>query len=305
MYKVWIRGKIIDEDKAVVNVLSPTSQFGLNVFEGIRCYWNDEKKVLYVFRLEDHLKRLAQSCKLLHIPMPYSIEEIIKFFKETIQTNNFHGDCAMRMTIFGDGMGSWHSTENFDIFIAPIKRDRTDIDKLEGKSASISSWQRINDNILPPRAKVGANYINSRYGFLQVKSDGYDLPLFLDSLGKVSESSGACIFLVKDSKLITPSLSSSVLESITRDTIITLAKERNIKTEERVVDRTELYVADELFLAGTAAEITSVTSVDGYKIGNGKIGILTKELFREYLDLVSGVDSRYDKWRMEVLRLEK
>ena len=297
---VWIRSKIVKEHEAVVNVLSPTSQFGLNVFEGIRCYWNQDEKRLYVFRLEEHLKRLEQSCKLLHIPMPYSFDEMNEYFNETIIANNFQGDCAVRMTIFGDGIGSWHSTENFDIFIAPIKRERTNIDKVTGKSACISSWQRINDNILPPRAKVGANYINSRYGYLQVKQDGYDVPIFLDNFGKVSESSGACIFFVKNGKLITPSLTSSVLESITRDTVIVLAKEKGLQVEERVVDRTELYVADEVFLCGTAAEITPITSVDRYEIGNGKVGEISRGLYKEYLDLVSGVNKRFPKWRRKI-----
>lgn len=297
---VWIRGKIVKEHEAVVNVLSPTSQFGLNVFEGIRCYWNQDEKSLYVFRLEEHLKRLKQSCKLLHIPMPYSLEEMTGFFNKTILANNFQGDCAVRMTIFGDGIGSWHSTENFDMFIAPIRRERTDVDKVTGKSACISSWQRINDNILPPRAKVGANYINSRYGYLQVKQDGYDVPIFLDNFGKVSESSGACIFLIKNGKMITPSLTSSVLESITRDTVIVLAKEKGLQVEERVVDRTELYVADEVFLCGTAAEITPITSVDRYEIGNGTVGEISKRLYKEYLDLVSGADKRFPEWRRKI-----
>lgn len=305
MYKVWIRKQIINENEAVVNVLSPTSQFGLNVFEGIRCYWNDKKKILYVFRLEEHLKRLIQSCKLLHIPVPYSFNEMIKFFKETIKANNFKEDCAVRMTIFGDGLGSWHSKENFDMFIAPIKKSRTNIDNLKGLSATISSWRRIDDNILPPRAKVGANYINSRYGYLQAKADGYDAPLFLDTNGKVSESSGACIFLVRNGKLITPNLSSSVLESITRDTIITIAKEKELEVEERVVDRTELYIADEVFLCGTAAEITPIISIDRYEIGNGKVGKYTKNLLKEYLDIVSGVDEKYSNWRMEIIKEEE
>ena len=297
---VWIRKRTVPENEAVVNVLSPTSQFGLNVFEGIRCYWNKDEKNLYVFRLDDHLKRLIQSCRLLHIPLPYSLAKMKKYFIETIQANNYKEDCAVRMTIFGDGIGSWHSTENFDMFIAPIKRERTNVDKVEGKSACISSWQRINDNILPPRAKVGANYINSRYGYLQVKEDGYDVPIFLDNFGKVSESSGACIFMIKNGKLITPTLTSSVLESITRDTVITLAKEKGIEVEERVVDRTELYVADEIFLCGTAAEITPITSVDRYLIGNGKVGILTSSLLKEYLNIVSGIDKRFQDWRLSI-----
>ncbi len=303
MYKIWIRNKIVNENEAMVNILSPTSQFGLNVFEGIRGYWNENKKDLYIFRLHDHLRRLVQSCRILHIPVPYPTDEMIEYLKETIVANDFHCDCAIRMTIFGDGIGSWHSTENFDMFIAPIRKQRTDIEKISGKTACVSSWQRINDNVLPPRAKVGANYINSRFGYLQAKKDGYDFPIFLDNFGKVSESSGACIFLVKNGTLVTPSLTSSVLESITRDTIITIAKDRGLEIEERVVDRTELYMADEVFLCGTAAEITPIIAIDRYEIGNGKVGDITKSLYKEYLDIVSGATERYPEWRTEIYKV--
>jgi len=293
-YKVWIRGEIIDEKDATVNVLSPMAQFGLNVFEGIRAYWSYEDKVLYMFKLDEHLDRLLESCKLLSIANPYTKEEMIHFIQQTVEANNFiDTDIAIRITIFGDGMGSWHSTENFDMFIAPIVRKRTNVDGVNGLTATISSWQRINDNILSPRAKVGANYINGRYGYLQAKREGYDVPLFLGTDGKVSESSGACVFIVKNGKLITPDVNSSILESITRAFIIEYARDNNIIVEERRVDRTELYLADELFLCGTAAEITPLVSVDKIKISDGKVGILTKKLFHDYLDIVSGKKEQY------------
>lgn len=293
-YKVWIRGEIVDEKDATVNVLSPMAQFGLNVFEGIRAYWNSEDKVLYMFKLEEHLDRLLESCKLLSIESPYTKEEMVQFIQETVIANNFiDTDIAIRITIFGDGMGSWHSTENFDMFIAPIVRKRTNIDAINGLTATISSWQRINDNILSPRAKVGANYINGRYGYLQAKKEGYDVPLFLGTDGKVSESSGACVFIVKNGKLITPDVNSSILESITREFIIEYARDNKIVVDERRVDRTELYLADEVFLCGTAAEITPLVSVDKIDISDGKVGTLTKKLLSDYLDIVSGKKEQY------------
>jgi branched-chain amino acid aminotransferase len=291
--KIWLRGKIIPESEATVNVLSPASQFGLNVFEGIRCYRSEDKKILYAVSLNEHIDRLIESCRLIGIKPPYTKNQMIDFFKQTVLANNYEKDVAVRMTIFGDGIGSWSSTSNFDMFIAPIERERTDIDKLIGKSACISSWQRINDNILPPRAKVGANYINGRYGYLQAQRDGYDLPIFLGNDGKVTESSGACIFIIKNKKIITPDITSSILESITRNIIIEFAKLKGIKVEERKVDRTELYLADELFLAGTAAEITPVTSIDKFNINDKKIGEITYQLYKEYLDFVSGKSDRY------------
>lgn len=298
---IWFRGKILPENDAKVNVLSPTSQFGLNVFEGIRCYWDKDKKTLYAVSLDEHIDRLMESCKLLGIESPYLKDEIIDFFKQTIIANDYENDVAVRVTIFGDGIGSWHSTENFDMFIAPIERQRTDIDRLIGKSACISSWQRINDNIMPPRAKVGANYINGRYGYLQAKKDGYDLPIFLGTDGKVTESSGACIVIIKNNKLITPDVTSSILESITRNTIIEFAKIKGIEVEERKVDRTELYLADEIFLAGTAAEITPVTSVDKFDINDRKIGKITYQLYKEYLNFVSGDNEDFKHYLTKIV----
>ncbi len=297
MYKIWLREKIVNENEAVVNVMSPTSQFGLNVFEGIRGYWSEKDDVLYIFKLEEHIDRLFESCKLMSIKSPYTKDEIIEFVKQTVRANAFKKtDIALRVTIFGNGIGSWHSTENFDMFIAPITRERTIVEELKGKSACISSWQRINDNVLPPRAKVGANYINGRYGYLQAKQDGYEIPLFLSSDGKVSESSGACLFIVKNAKLITPDVTSSILESITRAFIIEYAKELSIEVEERKMDRTELYLADEVFLVGSAAEITSIISVDKFIIGDGEVGEITKKLLVDYLDIVSGNNKHYMRY---------
>ena len=294
MYKIWIRDKIVNENEAMVNVLSPMSQFGLNVFEGIRGYWNNKESILYIFKLEEHIDRLLESCKLVSIQPPYTKDEIIFAIKETVIANNFKNtDIALRVTIFADGIGSWHSTENFDMFVAPIKRKRTDINNLKGLKASISSWQRINDNVLPPRAKLGANYINGRYAYLQAKNDGYDVPLFLGNDGKVTESSGACVFIVKNNKLITPDVTSSILESITRQFIIEYAINLGYEVKERKIDKTELYLADEVFLVGTAAEITPILKVDKFIMGNGKVGNITKKLLKDYLDIVSGKNEKY------------
>jgi len=299
--KIWLRGKIVLESEAMVNILSPTSQFGLNVFEGIRCYWSYDKKNLYAICLNEHIDRLFESCKLIGIQPPYTKGKVIDYFKQIVIANNYKSDVAVRVTIFGDGIGSWHSTENFDMFIAPIEKQRTDINNLIGKTACISSWQRINDNIMPPRAKIGANYMNSRYAYLQAKRDGYDLPIFLGTDGKVAESSGACLFIVKKGKLITPETTSSILESITRNIIVEFAKIKGIEVEERKVDRTELYLADELFLAGTAAEITPITSVDKFNINNGNIGKITYELYKEYLDFVSGANKAFGHYLTKII----
>lgn len=297
---IWIRGEIIPQSSAYVNALSPTAQFGLNVFEGIRCYWNDATGELYAFRLDEHLARLMRSCRLLRLESPYSPVEITTFIKEAIVANDFLTDTAIRLTIFGDGQGTWSTSGPVSMFVAPIVKLRTDLTRIPTYKACISSWRRISDNVLPPRAKVGANYINGRYAHLQAKYDGYDLPIFLGDDGKVSEGAGACLFMVRGDQLVTPPTTSSILDSITRDTIIKLGREMGRSVVERVIDRTELYLADEVFLCGTAAELSPITTVDGFVVGSGHVGTLTTELLRQYLAVASGADSRHPEWRTVV-----
>lgn len=299
---IWIRGEIIRQSQATVNVLSPMAQFGLNVFEGIRCYWSEEKGELYAFRLKEHLDRLMLSCRLVRLHSPYTPEQIESFMKAAILANDFQTDTAVRMTLFGDGQGTWNTCEPVSMFIAPMAKSRTKLDKVPALKACISSWERINDNALPPRAKVGANYINGRYAHLQARHDGYDLPIFLGSDGKVAEGAGACLFMLRSGQLVTPPTTSSVLESITRDTLMVLAREAGMTVVERPVDRTELYLADEVFLCGSAAEISPIVSVDGYVLGDGQPGPATVSLLKAYLAVASGEDSNHPKWRTVVHR---
>lgn len=297
---VWFRNKLILESEANVNILSGMAQFGLNVFEGIRCYRAEKNEKLYAFRLQDHLNRLKDSCNLIQLKCPEKLNLLENNFHQTVLANDFTGDVAVRLTVLADGMGSWFSQEPVSYFIAPMSKPRKKISDLEGVSACVSAWRRISDNIMPPRAKVGANYINGRFAHLQALHDGYDFPLFLDQQGYVSEGAGACVMLVKNGKLITPSITSSILDSITRNTLVTLAKDLSIRVEKRVVDKTELYLADEVFMCGTAAEIIPVTKVDKFKIGNGSVGGITRKLLEEYQNLVSGENERYKYWLTEV-----
>ena len=297
---IWIRGEIIRQKDATVNVLSPMAQFGLNVFEGIRCYWNGKRNELYAFRLKDHLDRLMLSSRLVRLPAPYSPDQIEEYMRAVIKANNFEADLAVRITFFADGQGTWSTCEPVSMFVSPMLKPRTNIDNLPAYNACISSWQRINDNALPPRAKVGANYINGRYAHLQARLDGYDLPIFLGIDGKVSEGAGACLFIFRNGQLVTPSVTSSILESITRNTIITLAREARIEVVERSIDRTELYLADEVFLCGSAAEVSPIVSVDRYILGDGSPGDITKMLIKRYFSVASGEDASFSHWRSVV-----
>ena len=295
---IWLDGKIVPLQQATINVLSPTSQFGVNVFEGIRCYWNNDEQQLYAFRLEEHLKRLKKSQKLLWMEDTFTIEELEKAFIEVIRANEYKEDIAVRQTLFIDGFGSWSSRGPVNMFISPIPKAKTSTEyNKKGLHCCISSWQRINDNSISPRIKCGANYINSRMGQLEALKNGYDTTIFLNNQGTVSEGPGSCLFIIRDGVLITPLITDSVLESITRDTIIKLAREvLNIQSIERTVDRTELYMCDEAFLCGSAMEITPIFSVDKYIVGNGEQGELTAKIHEVYLNTVTGRVGEYKKW---------
>lgn len=284
--RIWFKGEILDVNDAKINVLAPTSQFGLNVFEGIPCYWNDEKKQLYAFRLDDHYNRLLKSAKLLQINCPYTKEELKNAFVGVIRANEYDENLSVRQTLFVDGFGSWGSADPVEMFIAPIPRGRTSAEyNKKGLNVCVTSWRRISDETLSPRIKCGANYINSRVGQREALRNGYDTCIFLNEAGKVSEGPGSCFFMVKDNALVTPQLTDSVLESITRDTIIKLAKYMNIPVYERTIDRTELYTCDEAFLCGSAMEITPVNSIDGNKIEQDDI---SDSLHKMYLDVAKG-----------------
>lgn len=286
---IWFKGEILNVNDAKINILSPTSQFGLNVFEGIPCYWNDEEKQLYAFRLHDHYARLLRSARLLQLDCPYTEEEMKKSLIDVVRANEYSENISVRQTLFVDGFGSWGSEGPVDMFIAPIPKGRTSSEyNKKGLHCCITSWTRINDNSLSPRIKCGANYINSRMGQREAIRNGYDTCIFLNEMGKVSEGPGSCFFMVKNGVLITPPLTDSVLESITRDTVIKLATKQGIEVLERSIDRTELYTCDEAFLCGSAMELTPILSIDQYTVGIGGVGSITEGLHDAYLTAANG-----------------
>lgn len=294
---IWFKEEIMPVSEAKINVLAPTSQFGANVFEGLRGYWNEEDGQLFVFRLEEHTQRLMNSIKMMRFEEKYSNEFLQSACKEVIKANDYKEDIAVRQTVFLDGFGSWFATGPTEMFIAPIAKGRLLNQQKKGVHCCVSSWERINDNSLSPKIKVGANYINSRAGQLEALRNGYDFSIFLNNQGKVSEGPGSCLFFVRNGKLITPPVTASILESITRETIIHIAKEElGLTVEEREVDRTELYIADEAFLCGTAVEIVPVLSFDKITVGEGCTGSITEKLRSTYFDIVRGHVPKYKKW---------
>lgn len=295
--RIWFKDKIIDVNDAKINVLAPTSQFGLNVFEGIPCYWNEEKKQLYAFRLDDHYERLLKSVKLIQIDCKYSKNDMKKALVDVIKANEYQENLSVRQTIFVDGFGSWGSDGPAEMFVAPIPRGKISSEyNKKGLNCCVTSWRRISDNNLSPRIKCGANYINSRVGQREALRNGYDTCIFLNDNGKVAEGPGSCLFIVKDGVLSTPMITDSVLESITRDSVIKIAKMLEIPVIERTIDRTELYTCDEAFLCGSAMEITPILSIDKYNICEEYTGNITNKLHCAYLDIVSGKNEKFKDW---------
>lgn len=294
---IWFKGNIIPVSEAKINVLAPTSQFGANVFEGIRCYWNEEEKQLYAFKLDEHYSRLSNSIKTFRMESKFDKFDFINSLIDVVKANKYMEDIAVRQTVFIDGFGSWMSSGPTEMFVAPIKKARNNLNEFQNLRCCISSWERISDRNLSPRIKAGANYINSRMAQMEATQNGYDSAILLNNQGKISEGPGSCIFIVRKDILITPPLSASVLESITRDTIIEIAKEvLKIKVEVRDIERSELYISDEAFLCGSAMEVAPIKEVDGFVIGDGKLGKLTMSIHQEYLKVVTGINKDYKKW---------
>lgn len=294
---IWFKNEMLNVNAATINILAPTAQFGLNVFEGIPCYWNDEEKQLYAFRLNDHYDRLLRSARLIQINCPYTKEELKKALVDVVRANEYDENLSVRQTLFVDGFGSWGSAEPVDMFVAPIPKGKISSEyNKKGLNCCVTSWRRISDTTLSPRIKCGANYINSRVGQREALRNGYDTCIFLNDAGTVAEGPGSCFYMVVNGTLITPMLTDSVLESITRDTVIKLAKAEGIPVAERTIDRTELYTCDEAFLCGSAMEITPILSIDRYELGNGNTGEITTYLHKKYLDVVTGRLPEYIDW---------
>lgn len=293
--KIWMNGKLVDWDKAQVHVLTHALHYGSGVFEGVRAYETSEGTA--VFRLTDHMKRLFRSAKIYLMELPYTLEELIEATKETIRANNLKS-CYIRPIAYrGYGeMGLNPLNVPIDVAIAVWSWGAyLGEEGLEnGISAMISSFQRIDPNALPPAAKATGQYINSILAKLEAIYGGFEEAVLLDSRGFVSEGSGENIFVVKDSVIYTPSTAASVLEGITRDTVIRLAQDAGIEVIERDLVRSDLFLADELFCTGTAAEITPIRELDKRVIG--KPGPITKQLQQKFFGVVRGEEEKYFDW---------
>ena len=296
---VYFNGEYVPWDQANVHVFSPAVKYGASVFEGIRGYWNEKKEKLFLFRLDDHMARIEFSQRVMRVCEIAPAGPLCDATVELMRRNNFRASVHIRPTVYLDEYGESSARGPIGQFITAIPRG-TPKKVEDGVRAQVSSWERISDRCMPARAKANANYNNSRYAGIQANIDGYDAAIMLNSRGKISEGQGMCIFMIRNGVAITPSVTSDILESITRDTVIMLLRDMGVEVRERDMDRSELYDASEAFFCGTGWEVTPLNNVDGSPIGTGAPGDLTRELQRRYLDLVNGVAQDTHGWLTEV-----
>ena len=296
--QAFFRGQYVPLSEAKVSVMTHALHYGTGVFEGIRGNWNEEKGAIFIFRLREHFERLLRGCRLLMLDIPYSVDDLCEITVELVQRNRHQQDIYIRPL-------AYKSAE----LIANLKLQELDSDftlitvpfgNYLGSDAlrcCTSSWRRVDDNMIPARLKISGIYVNSILAKTEATMAGFDEAIILNQDGHVCEGSGENIFVVSDGRLFTSSLEDNVLPGITRDTIIQLAqRELGLDVVERSIDRSELYLADEVFLTGTAAHLTPVVQLDNRDIADGKIGPISAKLQKLYFDIVVGRNPKYLHW---------
>ena len=287
--KIWHNGQFVPWNDAKIHVLSHVVSYGSSVFEGIRCYAT--KAGPAIFRLKDHVRRMVDSAKIYRIDVPYSIDQLSDALSELVRVNKMNACYLRPIVLRGYGnMGVFSGSNPVEVYLACWEWGRyLGEDALaQGVDVCVSSWNRLAPNTLPALAKAGANYMNSQLIKMQAVADGYDEGIALDTGGYVSEGSGENIFVVRDGKILTPPLAASVLLGITRDTVLRLAADIGVPVVETLIPREMLYIADEVFFSGTAAEITPIRSVDRIQVGPGRRGPITERLQKEFFAITEG-----------------
>jgi len=295
---VWMNGRFVPAEEANVSVMTHGLSYGTGCFEGIRGYWNEEKEEVFLFRLREHYERWHRSCRILNFALPYTVDELIEISRELVQRNGQRENVYLRPFAYKAneliGVRLHDLEDSFLIYSVPMGNY---IGTAGGLHCGVSSWRRVDDNMVPARAKISGAYINSALAKTEAQLNGFDEAIMLTAEGHVSEGSAENIFLLINGELVTPAISENILPGITRDTVMKLAqRELGRITRERQVDRTELYTAEECFLCGTGAQIAPVIKIDHRPIGTGKIGPVSAEIQRIYFDIVYGRRPEYLDW---------
>lgn len=294
---VYFNGKIVKEEDASIGIRSKAFNYGLGCFEGIRAYWDEKDGQLYGFRLHEHYERLLDSCKTLNINIDYTVQDLVDITVELLKKNNFKSSTYIRPVAYKGSNQLFPTLMDDDNRLLIYCQPLGDFAGKESFKVCISSWRRMTDNMIPPRVKPTGGYINSALASLEALQNGYDEAILLTDSGNICEGPGENLFIVKKGKLITPPPSDNILEGITRDTVMLLAKEEfGIEVEQRSFSRVELYTADEAFFSGTAMEVTPVVEVDNRLIGNGEPGQVCRKIKGKFFDITCGKIEKYKKF---------
>lgn len=297
---IYMNDRIVDYDKARVHVLTPAFKYGAVVFEGLRGYWQERLEQMHLFRVEEHLQRLQAGMRLLRFDASLTNEHLIAALLELVRANGFRDTVHIRLLAYVDGDGEIGASGPVGLAITALTRPPSAQQRI-GIRVAISTWRRMSDSSMPPRLKSTANYVNSRLAVVEARHNGHDNALILNANGKIAEAPTACFFMLRNGRLATPSITSDVLESVTRATMIELAARRlGLPVVERDVDRTELLDCDEAFICGTGPEIVPVTHVDGLPVGAGVPGETTRQLQSLYRAVAIGDVPEYERWLMPV-----
>jgi branched-chain amino acid aminotransferase len=294
----FFKGQIVPIEQAQISIMTHGFNYGTGCFEGIRAYWNEQEEQLYVFRMQEHYERMHRSARILRIDLPYTVDELGDITLDLLRREGNRCDTYIRPLAYKEdeiiGVRLHDLSDGFAMFSMPFGRY---LEQEEGAHVCISSWRRVDDNAVPARAKITGAYINSALAKTDAVLSGYDEALVLTEDGHISEGSAENFFLMRDGSLITPPVTSNILEGITRDTIIRLARdEMSLPTIERLIDRSEIYVCDEAFLVGTGVQVASITQVEHRPIGTGRMGPVVVRLRELYFDVVRGNHPKYRQW---------
>ena len=302
---VYFDGRYMPLRDAHVGILTHALHYGTGVFEGIRAHWNDAQQELFILRSNEHYERWMQNCGILRIQISHTPEELTAITAEILRRNAFKTNVYIRPLAYKCAERVGVATDEQDAFAIVALPFGQYLPADKGVHAGISAWRRIQDNAIPPRAKICGAYVNSAMASSDARLSGFDEAILLNENGHVAEGATCNIFMVRKGKLITPPVSENVLEGITRDCIMRLAaRELNLETLERPIDRSELYIADELFFTGTAVALTPIVRVDHRPVRNGTIGVLTRRLQQLYADAACGCLKINDNWLTPVYQAQ-
>lgn len=299
---VFMDGVYVPYSDAKISVRAHAFLYGTSVFEGIRAYWNESEGQLYTFRMREHYERLLNSCKIMNLPIAYNIDELCEFTIELLRKNKPKCNTYLRPTAYNAaeqiGPKLLSDVNNFLVFSTPIG-DYVNISK--GLNVCVSNWRRVDDNAIPPRAKIAGSYANTSLIITEALKAGFDEAIVLSNDGKVTEGSAMNLYLVQDGKLVTTQTTDNILMGITRDTVKEIAQnEFGLEVIERTISRTELYISDEAFFCGTGAQISPIGSIDNRIVGEGGVGEITKKIQDLYFKVVMGEVEQYKKWLVPV-----